>query len=53
MKRRKQITKTLIKKRFRLAPQPTFAGLKALFRKVGLIDDQDRPTEEGRQALKG
>lgn len=28
-----------------------YAGLLALFRREGLIDDQNRPTEEGKRAL--
>ncbi len=28
-----------------------YAGLLALFRREGLIDDQNRPTEEGKKAL--
>ncbi len=38
-------------RRIRRQKREHYAGLLELFRREGLIDDQNRPTEEGKKAL--
>ena len=51
MKRRKQIRLNL-KAQFRVPLGTNYAGLKTLFKEAGLVDDQGKPTEEGKKALR-
>lgn len=51
MKRRKKIHPP-VKAPFRVPVGTQYTGLKALFREAGLIDDHDRPTDEGSKALR-
>lgn len=53
MKRRKKIQFRNINTGGQLPKGTKLPGLTALFRKAGLVDDQGRPTEEGRKALTG
>ena len=52
MKRRKIIkAKRSTFRRLHRQKREQYAGLLELFRREGLIDDQNRPTEEGKKAL--
>jgi hypothetical protein len=54
MKRRKKIKiKYATPIRAAAEPEHKYSGLLALFRREGLIDDQNRSTVKGKQALQG
>ena len=53
MKRRKIIKGKNFTQRRVAEPASKYPGLLALFRREGLIDDQNQPTEKGKQALQG
>lgn len=50
MKRSKKI-QVKVKTRFRVPPGTQYAGLKQLFRNVGLVEANGQPSVEGREAL--
>lgn len=51
MKRRKKIQFRSIKKHHQVPADTQYPGLQALFQKSGLLDEQGKLTEQGKEAI--